>query len=354
MLDTERIARDEVGGLGQTVALQQLDAELVVLLYQIGRDCRSAADDGFEIVAEHILSELLRERERHLRKRGHHDEHGRLEAPDIAEHVLVVIANEQCAARIKRGHQVADQTEHMRERENQQIALIKDVPNAVAAVDGSLQHRAVREKRALALSRGAAREHHHAGCFRVTIAHFRAVKGLCRDIDNRQVVELLPYNVELRIQLGLINQRVQLEPHAAAKYAARVEMRRQNDRRHAEGGHGDERLDKIVGIGAENAHSAAVNLLQQHRAEGSRVALQFFIGVGCVAEHNRLSFGVVAQTVAPHPGDGLLLDNTLKFLGVGKGSEILSRVHGMPPFALSDNVYFLIVSRNRASSSSRS
>ena len=155
----------------------------MVLAYEVRRNRRRAADDRLHRVAEHVALELARQIQRHLRQRRNDDPHSRTEHGDLAEHVLVVAADVQCASGVKARHQVANQSEYVRQRQYEEIPLFEDLFDAVAAVLGSGHDRAVTEQRALASAGGAAREHDDA---RILRRRLDRIRGLALRVDAEQ------------------------------------------------------------------------------------------------------------------------------------------------------------------------
>ena len=161
----------------------------------------------------------------------------------------------------------------MGQGQHQQIPVAEHMGIAVAAVEGALHHGAVGQDGALAAAGGAAGEHDYTGIGSGAGHGRRLFLGSGGDLHQCHMLCLCGSHHSLFLQLRLIDQLAQSKLHAAAEHRARIQLGRQDYSSAAGGGDGQKRLDKVIGVGGQNAHPGTLFQLQ-HRAEGSGIGIQ--------------------------------------------------------------------------------
>ena len=216
----------------------------------------------------------------------------------------------------------------MGQGQDKQVTLSEDGLNAVAAVLGARHDGAVGELGTLGLARGAAREEDGAESLGGNGNGGEGGLGGGLGGDERGAPRLRD-DGHLIGKCFVVDHGLHAEHHGHTVDRLLVQVGGHKNGGHAVGGAGQVGLDELKGVGAEDTHQASGGdaTAVQHGAKSGYLSVQLGVGIGAAVVHDGYGIGVGSHGVSPHGSHVGVVDNLLKGLGVGIGTEDF-RIHG--------------------------
>ena len=278
--------------------------------------------------------ELLGKIQRHLCQCRYQHHNSGLENRNIPEHILVVAADKQGAAGTQASEQVADQTEHMGQRQNQQIPLLEYIPNAVAAVLHALHNGLMAQLCALALTGRAAGEQNGADRLTGAIDAGKGVFTAFAAFHQREGGIFHFHDIQLFLQSAAIHQRLHAKFHGAAENGHIIQMGRQKYSASTHRGNCQICLGKFHAVGQVHTHHIAglYALLGQQRPERGDHLIQLGVCIFLSIYQSHV-VAVIGCGITPHPVDAGIICDFCKGLFAGiTGKNIFCDHFTLPLF----------------------